>query len=215
MASFLASVRPSYCRFASRSLVSTRRSFPTSLAYTSQAGGETAKDSHTNEIAVSPASSQGQPLAESTEKLRIPQAPNREETWSKSQQPRELAMTGPRFEQTILDTQPQPEAAIEFIHKQPVRWDLHQLGQAQNQLVYLLRPTLCELFFFPLPRFPGLCVTKKNQYLQANTHHKKHIETQPSHNYPLQATNDPGQAQLPQSLSLHGSIEGEGAALKG
>ncbi|KAM3081997.1 hypothetical protein ACMFMG_004456 [Clarireedia jacksonii] len=39
------------------------------------------------------------------EKLRVMQAPNRAETWSRSQNPRSRAMTGPRFEQTIMDAQ--------------------------------------------------------------------------------------------------------------
>ena len=50
------------------------------------------------------------------------QAPNRATTWSKSQQPRELAMVGPWFENTIMESQPAPYAAIELIHKQPVRF---------------------------------------------------------------------------------------------
>lgn len=33
------------------------------------------------------------------------QAPNRADVWSRSQQPRNVAMTGPRFEQTDLDLQ--------------------------------------------------------------------------------------------------------------
>lgn len=37
--------------------------------------------------------------------LREMQAPNRKGIWSRSQQSRELAMTGPRFEQTILEDQ--------------------------------------------------------------------------------------------------------------
>lgn len=39
------------------------------------------------------------------EELRTMQAPNRKGIWSRSQQPREKAMTGPRFEQTILEDQ--------------------------------------------------------------------------------------------------------------
>jgi NADH dehydrogenase (ubiquinone) Fe-S protein 6 len=35
----------------------------------------------------------------------INQAPNRVEPWSRSQQPRSKAMTGPRFEQTNFDEQ--------------------------------------------------------------------------------------------------------------
>lgn len=39
------------------------------------------------------------------EAIRSLQAPNRATTWAASQQPREQAMTGPRFEQTIMETQ--------------------------------------------------------------------------------------------------------------
>lgn len=39
------------------------------------------------------------------ERIRSVQAPNRANTWTASQQPREKAMTGPRFEQTIMETQ--------------------------------------------------------------------------------------------------------------
>lgn len=50
------------------------------------------------------------------------QAPNRQTTWSRSQQPREKAMVGPRFEQTVMEAQPRPYAAIELVHKVPVIW---------------------------------------------------------------------------------------------
>lgn len=39
------------------------------------------------------------------ERIRSVQAPNRATTWAASQQPREQAMTGPRFEQTIMEAQ--------------------------------------------------------------------------------------------------------------
>ena len=39
------------------------------------------------------------------ERIRSMQAPNRATTWAASQQPREKAMVGPRFEQTIMETQ--------------------------------------------------------------------------------------------------------------
>lgn len=42
---------------------------------------------------------------ESGERNRHLQAPNRANTWAASQAPREKAMTGPRFEQTIMDYQ--------------------------------------------------------------------------------------------------------------
>lgn len=49
-----------------------------------------------------------EPLIETAEQARAilsAQAPNRMETWSKSQRKRSEAMTGPRFEQTIMETQ--------------------------------------------------------------------------------------------------------------
>lgn len=39
------------------------------------------------------------------EKMRVLQAPNRASVWSRSQMPREVAMSGPRFEQTIIEVQ--------------------------------------------------------------------------------------------------------------
>lgn len=39
------------------------------------------------------------------ERIRSMQAPNRATTWASNQQPREKAMVGPRFEQTIMETQ--------------------------------------------------------------------------------------------------------------
>lgn len=42
---------------------------------------------------------------EKGEERRVMQAPNRKEVWSRSQQPREKAMVGPRFEQTIMQDQ--------------------------------------------------------------------------------------------------------------
>ena len=46
-----------------------------------------------------------QETQEEGEKNRVMQAPNRATTWSRSQQPRERAMQGPRFEQTIMSLQ--------------------------------------------------------------------------------------------------------------
>ncbi|KAA1139104.1 hypothetical protein PGTUg99_035993 [Puccinia graminis f. sp. tritici] len=42
-------------------------------------------------------------------------------TWSANQRPKSQAMTGPRFEQTNLDAQPNPLPAIELIKKEPIR----------------------------------------------------------------------------------------------
>lgn len=58
-----------------------------------------------------PTSSEGsfdkvlQESPEKGEERRVAQAPNRQGVWSRSQQPREKAMVGPRFEQTIMEDQ--------------------------------------------------------------------------------------------------------------
>jgi hypothetical protein len=64
--------------------------------------------SATNATPTSPEGSQDKVLQESVEKgeaLRVAQSPNRQGIWSRSQQPRERAMVGPRFEQTIMADQ--------------------------------------------------------------------------------------------------------------
>ena len=95
-----------------RALVPARRSY----AFTAkdQAGindpnkpKEVPNVSKTNEVATTSLDKE-QDLKESVEKgeeLRIAQAPNRAGTWSRSQIPRAQAMTGPRFEQTIMEYQ--------------------------------------------------------------------------------------------------------------
>ena len=46
-----------------------------------------------------------QEMPEEAETKRQLQAPNRKDVWSRSQQPRDVAMSGPRFEQTIMEYQ--------------------------------------------------------------------------------------------------------------
>ncbi len=100
-------------------LRSALRFTPTLRAYSSQAKAEVpANDpvarkevqtvSETNATATSSEGSFDKVLQESVEKaekLRKQQAPNREGIWSRSQQPREVAMSGPRFEQSIMEDQ--------------------------------------------------------------------------------------------------------------
>jgi NADH dehydrogenase (ubiquinone) Fe-S protein 6 len=64
--------------------------------------------SKTNEVGVSAFGAHDGVLQESAqegERQRQLQAPNRSTIWSRSQQPRDRAMTGPRFEQTIIEYQ--------------------------------------------------------------------------------------------------------------
>ena len=64
--------------------------------------------SKTNEAGVTAMGSRDGWLQESQasgEEQRQMQAPNRAMTWSRNQQPRDVAMSGPRFEQTIMEHQ--------------------------------------------------------------------------------------------------------------
>jgi NADH dehydrogenase (ubiquinone) Fe-S protein 6 len=64
--------------------------------------------SETNAVPTSSEGSFDKVLQESTEdaeKMRVTQAPNYKGIWSRSQNPREVAMSGPRFEQSIMEDQ--------------------------------------------------------------------------------------------------------------
>jgi len=64
--------------------------------------------SETNALPTSAAGNRDAPLQEmpeDSERQRTMQAPNRKGVWSRSQAPREVAMSGPRFEQTIMEYQ--------------------------------------------------------------------------------------------------------------
>ncbi|KAG0245167.1 zinc-finger domain-containing protein [Mortierella sp. GBAus27b] len=52
----------------------------------------------------------------------LKQASNREATWSENQIEKRQAFKGPRFENTDIDAQPQPAAAIDLIAEEPVRF---------------------------------------------------------------------------------------------
>ena len=67
--------------------------------------------SDSNAVPVSPMGLRDAPLQETPEegeKQRQMQAPNRAEVWSRSQESRERAMSGPRFEQTMMQFQVRP-----------------------------------------------------------------------------------------------------------
>ena len=69
--------------------------------------------SNSNAVPISPQGTRDsdrplQEMPEDSERQRVMQAPNRKEPWSRSQQPRERAMSGPRFEQTIMEYQVRP-----------------------------------------------------------------------------------------------------------
>ncbi|KAI8801719.1 NADH:ubiquinone oxidoreductase 18.4kD subunit [Cladochytrium replicatum] len=65
-----------------------------------------------------------QPETTTTSSARTPnvpdQAKNRSTTWSRHQNPKAEAMNNPRFEQVLMDYQPNPLSALELINSQPV-----------------------------------------------------------------------------------------------
>ncbi|KAI1180126.1 hypothetical protein F4777DRAFT_362359 [Nemania sp. FL0916] len=118
-------------------------------------------------------------LAENAER-GLQQAPNRAEIWSRSQKPRASAMTGPRFEQTDFDLQPASMAAIELIHRQPVRWTHDRMvacdgggGPAGHPKIFINtdKPEIATCGYCGLPF--------------ANEHNREYLESLPETSYPL------------------------------
>ncbi|KAK6384800.1 hypothetical protein LTS17_002363 [Exophiala oligosperma] len=169
--------------------------------------------SKTDETPVDSMGASDAPLQEMVtdgERARQLQAPNRAKPWSRSQMPRELAMTGPRFEQTIIESQPAPYAAIELIHKQPVRWvDDKRVacdgggGPLGHPKIYINvdKPQICWCTYCGLP--------------YAKKEHKKHLESLPSTTYPLAPTGDPMEVQMPATPSQKGEIQGQYPHVRG
>ncbi|KAI1338017.1 hypothetical protein F5Y15DRAFT_388675 [Xylariaceae sp. FL0016] len=135
------------------------------------AKGETTPETKSEELSLG--------LTENEER-GLSQAPNRKEIWSKSQRPRAQAMSGPRFEQTDFDLQPQARAAIELIHKQPVQWTHDRVvacdgggGPAGHPRIFINtdKPEIACCNYCGLPF--------------ANEHNRKHLESLPETSYPL------------------------------
>ncbi|KAF2734344.1 hypothetical protein EJ04DRAFT_466863 [Polyplosphaeria fusca] len=160
--------------------------------------------SATNAAPTSSIGSMDQVLQESVEKgeeLRVMQAPNRQApnrkaTWSTNQQPREVAMSGPRFEQTIFADQPRPYAAIDLIHKQPVRWVKERIVACDGGGGPLGHPRIFINTDKPQIAPCGYCGLPF-----ANEHHRKHLESLPSTPYPLGPSGDPAEVQESQRIT--------------
>ncbi|KND95016.1 Lactobacillus shifted protein [Tolypocladium ophioglossoides CBS 100239] len=121
-----------------------------------------------------PANSKAESAVEDVQPKEISQAPNRTDVWSRSQKTRSKAMTGPRFEQTTFDLQPQPLSAMELVHKQPVRWTHDRMvacdgggGPAGHPRIFINtdKPEITACNYCGLPF--------------ANEHHRKHLESLP------------------------------------
>lgn len=77
----------------------------------------------TRSLSTAPKSVEAKVPAEQDESKPVStwQSPNYPTTWSTSQNPRPLAGSSPRFEQTYMDLQPQPLSAMELIAQEPIR----------------------------------------------------------------------------------------------
>lgn len=71
--------------------------------------------------ASSNAASTPSPLAPATDSSVTSQSPNYPTTWSTNQQPRPAPRSGPRFEHTFMELQPNPLSAMELVANEPVR----------------------------------------------------------------------------------------------
>lgn len=60
------------------------------------------------------------------------QAPNYPTTWSETQNPRDQAMSGPRFEQINVEYQPQPLSAMEMIQREPIRLTTSRIAKCDG-----------------------------------------------------------------------------------
>ncbi|KAI9042036.1 zinc-finger domain-containing protein [Aspergillus affinis] len=117
------------------------------------------------------------------ERNRQLQAPNRARTWAASQQPKEKAMVGPRFEQTIMELQPQPMAAIELIHQQPVRWTKKKVVSCDGGGGPLGHPKIFINTDKPEIATCGYCGLPF-----AQEQHRAYLESLPATSYPLKPT---------------------------
>ncbi|KAF4314418.1 putative NADH-ubiquinone oxidoreductase [Botryosphaeria dothidea] len=155
--------------------------------------------SETNAVPTSSEGSFDQVLQESVEQaeaLRTAQAPNRKTTWSRSQNPRERAMVGPRFEQTIMADQPRPHAAIDLIHKQPVRWTSQRNVSCDGGGGPLGHPRI----FINVDK-PKICWCTYCGVPFAHEHHRKAIEASDSQSYPLDPTGEPAEVEFSQQVT--------------
>ncbi|KAH7348687.1 hypothetical protein BKA65DRAFT_501153 [Rhexocercosporidium sp. MPI-PUGE-AT-0058] len=140
--------------------------------------------------------------AADAEKLRVQQAPNRATTWSRSQNPRAKAMSGPRFEQTIMELQPAPYAAIDLIHQQPVRWTHDRVAVCDGGGGPLGHPRI-----FINTDKPQICPCEYCGLPFANEHHREHLESLPSTTYPLAPQGNA--AEIPESQRITNEALGQ------
>ncbi|KAN0080673.1 hypothetical protein V8E54_003877 [Elaphomyces granulatus] len=157
--------------------------------------------STTNAVPIDSTDASLQESPEAGESDRLLQAPNRATTWAASQQPRERAMIGPRFEQTVMEHQPQPYAAIELIHKQPVRWQTKRVVGCDGGGGPLGHPRI----FINVDK-PQICYCTYCGIPFAHEQHRRFLQSLPSNTYPLESTGDDAEVNESQRVT-DGALE--------
>jgi NADH dehydrogenase (ubiquinone) Fe-S protein 6 len=121
-------------------------------------------------------------------------------------------------------TKPAPQAAIELIHRQPVRWTHKRIMECDGGggplghpriFINLDKPEICACTYCGLPYVSFLSVLvifydcssyllllgNINSKLQANEHHRKHLESLPSTSYPLVPQGDAAEVPISQRIT--------------
>lgn len=117
-----------------------------------------------------------------------------------------------RIQHWLTTIQPRPLAAIDLIHKQPVRWTEKRIvscdgggGPLGHPRIFINtdRPQICACTYCGVPyvstcpRHDRVSCNSANNNNQAHEHHRKHLESLPSTSYPLEPPSDP--ATIPAS----------------
>jgi len=123
-----------------------------------------------------------------------------------------MAMQGPRFEQTIIEVQPRPMAAIDLIHKQPVRWTDQKIVACDGGGGALGHPKIFINTDKPQINWCTYCGLP-----YANTHHRKLLQSTPKDqlSYPLEPTGDPAEIRVATTPGQAGDVQGQYPRLKG
>jgi NADH dehydrogenase (ubiquinone) Fe-S protein 6 len=94
----------------------------------------------------------------------VAQAPNYPTTWSASQQPRPTKHSGPRFEQAVMEVQPNPLSAMELIANEPIRLVQGRKAVCDGGGGPLGHPKIFINLDKPGPRACGYCGIRFEQY---------------------------------------------------
>ncbi|KAK9900415.1 hypothetical protein P389DRAFT_165688 [Cystobasidium minutum MCA 4210] len=99
------------------------------------------------------------------------QSRNYPELWSTNQNPRENAMRGPRFEQTIYELQPMPQSAMQLISEEPIRLVEDRIASCDGGGGSLGHPKIFINLDKPGPKACGYSGIRFERAVQEHHHH--------------------------------------------